>query len=76
MTDEAVIEIVVDPSLVEHVAQHLARKNRTITPEEAITGLVSTILDNSPYPIRAQRTGEREVRISYHVRSFSQPIFQ
>jgi len=76
MPDDATIQVAIDPSLLEHVRGQLARKRYSIAPEEAITSLVSIILDHSPYPIRAKQTGKRAARITYHIRSFSQPIFE
>ena len=76
MPHDATIEIIIDPSLLNHFTEQLARKKYRIPPEDAITALVSTVLDNSSYPIRAKQTGRKEIRISYHIRSFSQPIFE
>jgi hypothetical protein len=56
MPGDTTIEITIDPSLLEHVTEELARKKYRFQPEEAITFLVSSILDHSPYPIRAKRT--------------------
>lgn len=75
MPDDATIQVTIDPSLLEHVREQMAITKYPIPPDEAITTLVSMILDSSPYPIRAQQAGEREIRIKYHIRSFSQPIF-
>jgi hypothetical protein len=76
MPTASAITLSVDPSLQEHFAEHLAQKKSGVPPEVAITNLIATILDNSPYPIRAQQTGNREIRIKYQIRSFSQPIFE
>ena len=76
MPDDTTIHVTIDPSLLEHVREQLARKKYPMPAEDAITSLVSIILDHSPYPIRAKQTGKREVRISYHIRSFAQPIFE
>lgn len=76
MPDDTTIQVTIDPALLEHVREQLAIKKYPIPPDEAITSLVSIILDRSPYPIRAKKTGKREVRISYLIRPFSQPIFE
>jgi hypothetical protein len=76
MPPDATIRITIDPSLLEHVKEQLATKKYPTPPEEAIASLVSAILDHSLYSTRAQKTGKREVRISYHIRPFSQPIFE
>ena len=76
MSSDSTIDIIVDPSLLDHFTEHLTRAESDIPAEVAITNLVSTILDSSPYSIRAKQTGEREIHISYHIRSFSQPIFE
>ena len=44
MQDDARIEIVVDPSLLDHFRDHMRNRNSSMTPEEAITGLVAMIL--------------------------------
>jgi hypothetical protein len=76
MPHDATIDLIIDPSLLDHFTEHLAITKSDIPPDVAITNLVSTILDNSPYPIRTKQTGEREIHITYHIRSFSQPIFE
>ena len=75
MRQDARIEIIIDASLLNHFAENLRRQKSGRPPEEAIAALVATILDGSAYPVAAQRTGARAVRISYRLRSFSQPIF-
>ena len=76
MSDDTTIHVTIAPSLLEEVREELARKKYTISPEDAITYLVSSILDNSSYPIRANQIGKREIQLKYHIRSFSQPIFE
>jgi predicted amidohydrolase len=68
------ITIEIDPSLMEHVRGRLAKTARETTPEALITALVTSILDNSGYPIAATRTGAQSIRISYDLRSFAEPI--
>jgi len=75
MPQDAKIEVTIDSSLLDHFTENLKRRNSGISPEEAITGLVTTILDSSAYPLEAKQTGGKEIRIGYHLRSFSQPIF-
>jgi hypothetical protein len=74
MPDDTTIQVTIDPSLLEHVREQLALKKYAIPPDEAITSLVSIILDHSPYPLQTKQTGAREVHIAYHIRSFAQPI--
>lgn len=76
MSDDITIHVTIAPSLLEEVKEQLAQKKYIIPPEDAITHLVSSILDNSPYPIQANRIGKREIQLVYHIRSFSQPIFE
>ena len=68
------ITIEIDPSLIEHVRGRLARTANNTKPEALITALVTSILDNSGYPIAAARTGAQSIRIRYHLRSFAEPI--
>ena len=75
MSQDAKIEITIDPSLLNHFSENLKRLNSRIPTEEAITELVASILDNSALPVSAKQTGCGKVRIAYHLRSFSQPIF-
>jgi len=75
MPQDAKIEIIIDPSLLDHFSENLSRQNSSRSPEDAIASLVASILDDSVFPITAERAGKREIRISYHLRSFSQPIF-
>lgn len=69
------IEIEIDPSLLEHFQENLDRKGSSTPPDRAITTLVARILDGSAYPIEATQTGSTAIRIGYHLRSFSEPIF-
>jgi hypothetical protein len=66
----------IDPSLLEHVRDRLKvkRVHRDTQPHELIAALVTTILDNSGYPISATRTDSGDIRIRYRMRSFSEPI--
>ena len=75
MSEGTTIQVIIAPSLLEEVTERLARKKYNTLPEDAITCLVSTILDNSSYPIQAKQTGKREIHLTYHIRSFSKPIF-
>lgn len=76
MPQDAKIELIIDPSLLDHFTENLNRRNSSTSPEEAITSLLATILDGSEFPVSAAKTGEKEIRIVYHLRSFSQPIFE
>ena len=69
------IAITINPSLLDHFRQNLSRKKARIMPEDAITAFITTILNNSNYPIKAKRTGKREIEISYHIHTFFEPIF-
>ena len=75
MPQDAKIEITIDPLLLDHFTENLGRRNSSIKPEDAITRLVTTILDSSAFPIEAKQISKSEIRIAYHLRSFSQPIF-
>ena len=75
MQQDTKIEITIDHSLVEHFEENLARREYKKVPEDAIAGLIATILNESPFPIAAKQIGDRKVRITYHLRSFSRPIF-
>ena len=75
MAEEAKITITIDRSLLEHFAQNLARRESPQAPESAIALLLARILDGSAYPVGARKTGEREIRVFYRFRSFSQPLF-
>lgn len=75
MSQTAEIKIIVDPSLLDHFDKGLQQLHSNRPAEHEITRLLALILDSSEYPVRAKRTGEKEIRISYHLRSFSEPIF-
>ncbi len=75
MSQAAEIKIVVDSSLLEYFNEGLRQCHSDNLAEDEITRLVEIILDRSDYPIRARRTGKGEIRILYHLRSFSDPIF-
>ena len=70
------IEISINPSLLNHFKEHLSRQKSRVMPEDAITGLITRILNDSSYPIKAKRTGKGEIEIAYNIRVFSQPIFR
>ena len=75
MSQTAEIKIVVDSSLLDHFSQGLRHRHSTSQAEHEITRLLAMVLNSSEYPLRAERTGKKEIRISYHLRSFSEPIF-
>lgn len=75
MQQDAKIEIIIDPSLLDHFTENLSRQNSSRPPEDAIAALVEIILDGSVFPVAAERTGSREIRLSYRLRSFSEPVF-
>ena len=75
MSQTTEIKILVDSSLVDYFNEGLHQKHSNNRAEDEITHLVKIILDGSEYPIRAAKTGKNEIRISYHLRSFSEPIF-
>ena len=74
MSDDSKVRLIVDPSLLDPVAAQLAARKSGRPPDVAITNLLMTILDHSPYPLRAKQADEREIHIRYHVRSFSNPF--
>jgi hypothetical protein len=76
MQQKAKIEVIIDPSLLNHFTENLSKQGSSVLPDEAITGLITTILDGSEFPISATQTGSGEIRIAYHLRSFSQPFFE
>lgn len=75
MSETAEIKIVVDSSLLDHFNEGLQQLHSNSTAQLEITRLLAIIMDSSQYPLRARRTGKNEIRISYHLRSFSEPIF-
>lgn len=63
-TDTLTLEI--DPSLLKHVRKRLKQKHRNAAaPEEVIAALITTLLDNSGYPISAKRMDDDKIRIRY-----------
>ena len=75
MSDSLEIQIVAAPSLLDHLRDGLGEQGTEELLEDKLVELLTVILDGSEFPIAAERTGERTIRISYHLRSFSQPIF-
>jgi len=75
MQQSSKIEICIDPSLLDHFTENLGRHNSNTTPETAIVELITSILDDSAFPIEARRSGKNQIQVAYHLRSFSQPIF-
>jgi hypothetical protein len=75
MSQTEEIKILVDSSLVDHFNEGLHQQHSNNLVEDQITRLVQIILDGSEYPISAEKTGKNEIRIRYHLRSFSEPIF-
>ena len=73
---DARIELIIDPSLLDHFTVNLHNQHSRTSPEAAITTLVANILDGSEFPVSAEKTGDKEIRIAYHLRSFSQPFFE
>ena len=69
------IRLTVDDSLIDHVREGLRQTHSTAVPEDVIVNLLTGILDGSDLPIAAKKNGERGILVSYHLRSFSDPIF-
>ena len=69
------IQVVVDESLTGHIEEGLKRTESAAIPEAVIMRLVTGILNDSDLPIAARKTGDRQIQLSYHMHSFSQPIF-
>ena len=69
------VKLVVDTSLLAHVKEGLAQQGAVADPEDKILDLLTMILDGSDLPIAAKRTKSGAIRVSYHPRSFSQPLF-
>lgn len=61
----------IDPSLLEHLREHLAQQHSDTLPEELVAALATTILRYSGYPLSAARTDDGQIRIRYCLRSFS-----
>jgi hypothetical protein len=73
---EKEIRIVIDGSLLKHIMDGMKALQVDDNPRDVITSFVEDILNNSDFPMAARRTGENEVRVSYHLHSFSQPFFE
>jgi len=71
-TETLTLEI--DPSLLDHLRERLLQRHRDTPPEELAAALVTSILDNSSYPLSATRTEDGPIRLRYRLRSFSEPI--
>ena len=69
------IQLTVDASLVDYVREGLQQTHSTAVPEDVILNLLIGVLDGSDLPIAAKENGERGILVSYHLRSFSDPIF-
>lgn len=69
------IRLTVDDSLFDHVREGLRQTHSTAVPEDVIVNLLTGVLDGSDLPLAAKRSGKREIIVSYHLRSFSEPIF-
>ena len=68
------LSLEIDPSLLEPMRERLVQRHRDTPPEELVAALVTTILDNSSYPLSATRTDDGPIRIRYRLRSFSEPL--
>ena len=75
MSDSLEIKLVVTPSLLNQVREGLDREGANTAPGDWTVNLVTAILDGSEFPVEARRTAERTIRVSCHLRSFSQPLF-
>ncbi len=75
MSDHLEIRVVVEPSLVRHFQEGLESTKTPGDPDAHIVNLIASILNGSSYPVASRITGHSEISISYHLRSFSNPIF-
>jgi len=69
------IQLTVDESLVDYVREGLQRTHSAAAPEDVILNLLVGVLDGSDLPIGAKKSGKSGILVSYHLRSFSDPIF-
>ncbi|MBF0445268.1 MAG: hypothetical protein HQL68_06735 [Magnetococcales bacterium] len=69
------ISVVIDDSLLKHIHEKLKEQHTDDNPEDVITSFLEIILNNSDYPLAAKKTGEKEIKISYNLHSFSMPFF-
>ena len=69
------IQLTVDASLIDHVREGLRQTHSPAAPEDVIVNLLAGVLDESDLPLAARKNGERGILVSYHLRSFSEPIF-
>ena len=70
------LQITIDPNLLGHFREHLEKRHSKAAPEESIAKLVASILDDSAFPLEAKLSDKRTIHLAYHLRSFSQPIFE
>ena len=75
MSEVQDIRVIIDGSLLEHIKKGIQAQHIKGEPEEVITSFLEIIINQSDLPIEARRTGDQELRISHHIRSFSQPFF-
>jgi hypothetical protein len=69
------IRMVIDDSLLKHIQEKLKEQQVDDNPEDVITSFLEAILNNSDYPLAAKKTGEKEIKVSYHLHSFSTTFF-
>jgi len=69
------IQLTIDASLIDYVTEGLRQTHSTAVPEDVIVNLLTGVLDGSDLPIAAKKSGARGILVSYHLRSFSDPIF-
>ena len=75
MTESIDIKIVIDPSLVDYFQDEMARKHIEYSTTEELTRFLTTVLNDSLYPISSRKVGDCEIHLGYRAKSFADPIF-
>ncbi|SDZ81659.1 hypothetical protein SAMN05660420_00453 [Desulfuromusa kysingii] len=75
MTKKIEIKIVIEPPLTAYFEEGINNRDLNISAAEGLTEFLTTVLNNSLYPIVSSKTGPQEIHLNYRPRSFADPIF-
>ena len=75
MSEDIEVRIVIDPSLAMYFEEGMSKRHIDCSTTEERTEFLAMVLNDTMYPIASRKAGEQEVHLSYHPRSFADPIF-
>lgn len=73
MAEKLTINLSIDTSLVNYFMKAGHQDEEHVA--SCLVDFLASFLNDTRYPLAAQRTGEKEIELTYRLRAFADPIF-